>query len=340
MKQLRGTKWKYWQSSCMKKVRDLVEFDGPLLTHYEHTNGDDYLFHWVDCDESHHRWMILRVDEASILRLVNRVVPLDFVVPSLCRDPFVLFADIDDGALPTSTTLVDVNDIPSDYLPQKGAWLPVGASLASDTEYTVLVEGGWSVSQLGEFPSMFSKAYSLLYGMNVLALKEFSNFPWRGGFSSYHFFNWIAKAIPSEHQPGVDAIQYASPGFMRFNLHGATALQVAQCISNYKYRNAQIVEAYSRLYKLIRDNKLNDEEQADSAKLATCSKELSEGARDLIVGFELIDVKEFMMAASRPFEAAKIAMAFYRYIKQLVEFEKEGRVRYANTKPMPPSPVA
>ena len=52
--------------SNFKKIADLICFEGPLLSHYVSSKGDDYLFYWVDRDDNDNRWMVLRVSLASL----------------------------------------------------------------------------------------------------------------------------------------------------------------------------------------------------------------------------------------------------------------------------------
>jgi hypothetical protein len=123
MEAVNGTKLPSLPVSGLKRVRDLVYFDGPLLTQFEHPNGDDYLYYWCDCDSSANRWMVLRVSEANILRLIGRFVPLDFVITKGCMDDFVYLTDIALDGTPVSTMLVRIEQIPLGYQPEDGAYL-------------------------------------------------------------------------------------------------------------------------------------------------------------------------------------------------------------------------
>ncbi|MFV0442507.1 MAG: hypothetical protein ACK5Q5_02945 [Planctomycetaceae bacterium] len=78
----------------------------------------------------------------------------------------------------------------------------------------------------------------------------------------------------------------------------------------------------------IRANGLNDIDDVNDPKLATHNDSLRKQAEDLIGSFGVIDRLQFTSTCERPFEAAKIAMSFYRRIKELVTFEKQGLVRF------------
>ncbi len=329
MKTISGIELPYFPISDLKHVRDLAYFDGPLLSHYEHSNGDDFLYYWCDCDDHANRWMVLRVNEASVLRLIDRFVPLRFVIPESCRDDFVYLLDIDNDGGILQTKMVAVKEVPDNYKPKAEAYLTVGDARQSEDSYSILVEGGWSVHDLGDFPKTFEKVYSVLYGLNVLHLQELDSLPWRGGFSSMHFFNNASRRIPAEHRPSVWAIQVASPGFMKFKLHGPTASQVNQCIADSKSNNESLSAAYSDLFKYIRDNDLNDIENSVDVKWAKHNSVLSEKALAVMREFRCVDERDFVRACPRPFEAAKIGMAFYRYVRDLRDFEKNGLVRYS-----------
>lgn len=51
MIQLRGIESKF-STNDLRKVADLIYFDGPFLSHYVSKSGDNYLSYWVDCDEN------------------------------------------------------------------------------------------------------------------------------------------------------------------------------------------------------------------------------------------------------------------------------------------------
>ena len=328
MKPLDGIELPSFPIPELRHVRDLVYYDGPLLAHYESPQGDDYLYYWCDCDAKANRWMVLRVTEASILRLVNRYVPLDFVIPKECRDGFVFLIDIADNGRVGPTFIVSPDKIPQDYKPRPGTYLQVTRNLHSDTTYSVLVEGGWSVENLGDFPNTFGKAYALLYGLNVLHT-DFESHPWRGNFSAMHFFNRASRRIPAEHKPNVAAISYFSPGFMRFNLHGQTASQVTQCIVEYKAKNAIFAEAYGTLTKYLREQGLSREDlNLDEVDWSVHNGPLRNMTIVLLKEFTSISETDFLRACPRPFEAAKIAKTFYNFIQKLAQFEKLGQVLY------------
>jgi len=98
------------------KVSDLIYFDGPLLSHYTSERGDNYLYYWVDVDDTYNRWLIIRTDILSIQQYLDKKNPLYSIV-SNPNDGFVYAVDIDSDAVYHNVKVIKINDLPENYLP-------------------------------------------------------------------------------------------------------------------------------------------------------------------------------------------------------------------------------
>ncbi|HVA51350.1 MAG TPA: hypothetical protein VNH11_33725 [Pirellulales bacterium] len=326
---LRGIEIPSLPISGLHKVRDLDAFDGPLLSHFRHPSGDDYLYYWCDCNDSANRWMVLRVTERNILRLANRVVPLDYVIPTGAKDDFVYFVDLDGNGRAARVLLVIKENVPADYTPQGGARLP-SRVLGDDGSYTILVEGPLSLDELFELPTKYSQAYSLQYTLATLRPDGFEAFPWRGGFSSMHFYRDIAKKLPAEAKPALDAVQIASPGFIRFVMDRRTASLVTEAVGRFLDAKSAANLAYDRLRLYIRAEKLNDlrEKNKDlrSHEWAEHDAKLIDFTRSLIEAMQVIGGEILSSAAEAPFESAKITMSYAHRLRELAHFANAGQI--------------
>lgn len=111
-------------------VRDLVYFDGPLLSVYTNAKNEPFLRYWCDCDEHQNRWMILRVSSEDIQKLTLRQLALDDVIPAAVKDDYVLFEDVGDEISSATVRLVLLDDIPDDYKPRERSFLEPGPAFA------------------------------------------------------------------------------------------------------------------------------------------------------------------------------------------------------------------
>lgn len=329
MRELDGARLPALPISGLERIRDLERFDGPLLTHFRHRRrGDNYLYYWCDCDDVTNRWMILRVSETNIIRLANRFVPLDFVVPNACQDDFVYFEDIGRDGRPTSVTLTQLECIPSDYVPVQGAYLDPMTSHDLHS-YPVLIERQLSIQTLSDIPRLFSQVYAFVYCFFVLRPQELSGYPWRGGFSTMHFYHWLASRVPGEYSPSVDTLQYASPGFIRFSsLDPKVIIEVGNLITRAVANAPKIIEQYSSLMNYIRANKLNDIQSSDDSRWSNHNDELIIRTRSLLEALHYPDLETVIAAAPRAFEAAKVVTSFTRRLRDLANLGEGGLVRF------------
>ena len=94
MKTIKGICIKKRNFDKFKKVADLIYFDGPLLSHYVTNKGDNYLFYWIDQDDTNNRWMFIRTDYDNIQKYTNKKQTLRNVLSSPLDD-IVYTVDID-----------------------------------------------------------------------------------------------------------------------------------------------------------------------------------------------------------------------------------------------------
>jgi hypothetical protein len=313
------------------KVRDLEYFEGPLLSHFRHERGDHYLYCWCDCDEKANRWMVLRVSETSIIRLVNRFVPLDQVVPKACQDDFVYFVELDSAGSVAETVLCLNEQIPEVYLPEPGVYLDSEIA-KDDRSYAVLIEGTLTTEQLSEIPTGYAQAYAFLHTVLVLKPESFVGYPWRGGFSAMHFFRMLLNRLPWEHRPSVMSLQYASPGFIRFTVSRPTANMVAACVEQFTDAQSSAKDACSRLRSYIYENKLNDLRDAipdsHTTEWEPYNPELMSRTRALLDAIHIDQPDAFYKAVPSPFETAKIVLAFTNRLRELSTLVKDGLIRF------------
>ncbi len=106
--------------TTMQWVCDLEYYDGPLQSYFK-TDTDHYIWYWCDYVAGMNRWMVFRVSEETIRKLLKpgKEFNLADIMPACFLDSCVYFVDRffwDDFI-----TRVLVTDIPKDYLPEQGS---------------------------------------------------------------------------------------------------------------------------------------------------------------------------------------------------------------------------
>ena len=103
MRKIEGYNIEY-DFSGFRKIADLVYLDGPFLSHYVSSKGDDYLFYWVDKDNHDNRWLVLRVSLSSLQKYIGKELSLRELIDNP-NDGYLYSVDVDkdfrDGSMPT-----------------------------------------------------------------------------------------------------------------------------------------------------------------------------------------------------------------------------------------------
>ena len=104
-----------------KKMADLVYFDGPFLSHYVSGKGDDYLFYWVDRDETYNRWLVLRVNLANLQKYIGKELTLRDLIENP-NDGFLYSVDVDNNLHYHNVKLIQPSALPEEYLPESDSY--------------------------------------------------------------------------------------------------------------------------------------------------------------------------------------------------------------------------
>lgn len=115
MRKIEGYKIDY-DFSGFRKIADLIYFEGPFLSHYVSSKGDDYLFYWVDRDDRDNRWLVLRVSLANLQRYIGKEITLRELIENP-NDGYLYAVDVDDDVNYHDVKLVQPSALPDEYLP-------------------------------------------------------------------------------------------------------------------------------------------------------------------------------------------------------------------------------
>lgn len=120
MKTINGFNLKF-DFSKLIKVADLIYFDGPLLSHYMSSKGENYLFYWVDVDNEYNRWVVIRTDIFSIQQYLEKKVTLYSIITHP-NDGFVYMVDIDNEIRYHNIKAISIDDLPEEYTPMENSY--------------------------------------------------------------------------------------------------------------------------------------------------------------------------------------------------------------------------
>lgn len=116
----------------MIKIKDLIYFDGPLLSHFETIYNENFLFYWVDANQDFNRWLIFRTSEKLLDNYIEKKKSLFELISDENIGNFYKI-DIDNNLNHNNLSIVEFKDIPESYLPEKNSFYSF-ESINSDDE--------------------------------------------------------------------------------------------------------------------------------------------------------------------------------------------------------------
>ena len=165
MKQIEGYKIDY-DFSGFRKIADLIYFDGPFLSHYVSSKGDDYLFYWVDRDDCDNRWLVLRVSLANLQKYIGKEITLRELIEHP-NDGFLYSVDVDNDIHYHGVKLVQPSTLPEEYLPEQDSFYAFEPVPAENAEELMTYELTIPYNQRSRFEELLHKI-----GFPVSALKK------------------------------------------------------------------------------------------------------------------------------------------------------------------------
>lgn len=209
--------------------------------------------------------------------------------------------------------------------------------MADDT-YKIDIDGNWTLVDLYEFPHTYSQVFALTFSLYNWAdiddekrKMTFASHPWRGGYSAVNFYQYLQQNIPRQSRLKLISLKYGSPGWIELGTDLGMGLGVTLLIRNFIatfVRSAsQLNSLYHEIYKGLQDRKLLRLEvkraqlglQKEEMKFVeTSAKQLAE-----MMGFK--NLQQINALTGNPLATLKILLSFYRRVKKLAEYEKNGK---------------
>jgi hypothetical protein len=208
------------------------------------------------------------------------------------------------------------------------------------TKTKLHLDGRWNLEELSEairdYTQLYGFAYSLLPDLpleidNIYA-NMYGNFPWRGGYSTVHFFNRLFRKIPRNLQPEVTRIQYASPGFIELSELLLVAVTVAGIVKAVCSTINTANDTYRKIlkdsveHKLAKINLAKEELELTQKQITFCET----SARQLIQVFGFTEVQKQLIDRRVQGNSAmklKILLSVFRRVGALAKKQSEGKLK-------------
>jgi hypothetical protein len=215
--------------------------------------------------------------------------------------------------------------------------------MAENDDYTIRIDGSWSLKDFYELPHVFAQVYAFNCAFHLgeeardteRLANAFVSYPWQGGYSAVNFYTTLSSQVPIYLRPRVKAIQYASPGFMQLGLWVAAATSAAAIIKKTVESAGSINQLYSEIYKGLQERKLlRIEVRRKTLELESDEMNfVMDSSRRLAEALGFTDLAKLNELTDNPLAAMKILMSYYRRIRTLADYERKGKADFPVEEP-------
>lgn len=318
-------------------VKDIQFFEVSLTAEYKTDKNESYVFHWCDCEGDVNRWLAVRTSKRALYALTSGVIEMRDFFENYSLDSNVLILDLEPDDNVNLAKLVHISEIAEDYLPESGEFIDPEfiPRNSSKNEYMVLIDHEWEQYDFHFFTRKFMDAYAMIAqyakavkrnpSQNWQHLRRMTDAPWIGGGSSNGFYSDLRSQFGSEI--GLNAIHYASPGYLKFKAKREVGVKVKENLDLYLSSRQDIDRHFRKIETFIRINKLNDD---DTVFTQQHHDYLMENGKILMDYFNDPSWEWVLSGSPDLFRAVKVSMSFYRRINEISRFVLDERAQLGN----------
>lgn len=291
----------------LRHVRDLIDYEGPLLSEFKSEEGETYLYYWCDSSAELNRWLVVRTPPQALFRYLLGLVTLRTVI-SDCVDKVVYIVDLNSSASTHGAWLLPAQCLPSEYTPGVNSYFQQSGSLEGVFQ-DVYIDAHDGFEQVTVYPRRYMQAYSVLamFGARIVSRLLQIDYDFTRGFVYNTFYQTLRDALPLGKEASLAAVGFASPGFLRFKVDAKIAEGVRNAVLLY-LQNGGDIEGDSQELKRIAGSGSSDDPSVVDLVISLSSK----------VG---IDGEALMQHVVPPTDAAKVLRSYIRRLGYLAKNE-------------------
>lgn len=329
-------------------LMDLQYFEGPILSLFKGNHRQDLFYYWCDSTNDINRWMLIRASRHDISSYLSSTKSLFAIIED--RENVHFIDTSADGDI-TGSWVVATNALPEKYLPGEESFFdpklaPKDCSLSEPKPFEINIDNRWYLNEFGIFERKYSQLYSFLYPLinsktnsnEEKLFNIYNNFPWKGGFSSVHFFEALRKIIPSFHELQIQEIQYASPGYIQLSLDTLVANKLTHILVATYENKAHLKERYEDSIKFLANNEARKAPSLEALEMlpTETKSEAIQRATELsnIIGLNKLKLT-IQDLPQNPVVHLKIIQAVCRRLFSLHDFMNDNHIRLGQ----PSSPI-
>ncbi|MCW6511526.1 hypothetical protein [Lichenifustis flavocetrariae] len=333
-------------SKSAKLIQTLVFHDEPQLALFETDQGRKMLAVAIDDAMSESKFFCSEVLDKAFRAYKNGRVDLNFIFRfSTGRRNYTFdWSDISDNLEVNLNRASQAEINNKELYPDRGffeedhteEWIS-GKILSSKERY--VIDGRWEASDFSRFYTKIGDVYSFLAIVEDLENDNIGpdekkkiigavNDPsWRGGGSYVGFYNDLASHSQDVRPLRVSAIQYASLGHIEVEGRASVFREIENGIDAFKNSDGKLRKLYSALNRTLEREGLKTASKDADFSDSELKKWVSKNSMEFACEMKISDAGRVLDACqSNVLIFTKIIMSYYRRLRDLNDFQREGRL--------------
>ncbi|MDQ2089270.1 hypothetical protein [Marimonas arenosa] len=330
-------------------VDTLIEADVPILVLLKRQagRGTSYFFASAmpDDDGDVAYYIVVSAKPSVVKRYFRGQCDLRFLY-TYAKDAVFFCAGADDILSERVKLVLFEGEVTEDHLPAPRLFSSshtsdYGFEEGQSGEEVLFVDGEWEMPEFGDFYSRYSDVYLFLASIERVTDKSVSQVarsrvqsaitskPFKGGGSYGGLFSDLRRALPYRERPGLDKINYASPGHMEIIGNSEIFGRLEGLVQNFLDHSKEIHEVHDKLRSFLSKGgflKVN-------ARTPTLSQEqlgfVVSNSKALDARLKLEAYSDLVQISEQNvLVVAKILLAVYRRLEFASRFFAQGRIGF------------
>jgi hypothetical protein len=230
-------------------VRDIVEYEGPLVSEFQNDKGEPYIYHFCEASDERSRWLVVRAQRTELVRYEAGNVSLRQLLKG-CPEQLAWMLDIDSDGITRGVYAMPIAHVPEQYFPPSDQLVVVGDA---GSRQSLLLDGANGYDLVSYLPRQYLQPYGFaaLFGPHgdATALGVLGKLDHNCGWVFHNVFENRLRFGNYKARATVRSMEFSSPGYLTFNVNAVVADDLRYIVRLYIHGGGELRKAARRLQK-------------------------------------------------------------------------------------------
>lgn len=325
----------------LRRERVIEAYDGPLLVLHRNNANERFLELWLERDKARNRWFLFRTTELALaeFEFLKRTLR-DLLLEA--PDGYGFVREKENGNL-VQVAMLAIAELPNRYLPTDDSYHDQELNprfARPENDQVFLLDGDWEIDRFRELDRKYKQVYAFMgaFGTrrigneeNLMLSLRHRSFGSRWSYKTA--FDRLMHSLPIDNRAKMIAVQYASPGLVRFRAEATVAQSIREAFQPFFDSPHEVNRRYSVAHRLVVDlgNRTAEAhgEPTHDHTFKELEGELKRRLRELATTLAVVDFQALISLTGSVLIAGELLVTFVRRMRSLIDFAESGGAELA-----------